>query len=501
MNDDIDDLNNKRLLAAAYKRLNSLKLQETIDPNNLDARPHAKQIEIMHDFGKILTQWVVAGNRAGKTAISCRILSYVFEENYNYLPNVSDEYKKRKNKLILIAGRTSKQLENVTWANIKAFLTHSDYREIRSGQQLQAVINKKNGNKIIFLSFESERAARERVQGLNLDLLAIDEMPSSAAFVSEAMSRVLTTKGMFIATFTPLVVSNAIKQMVENAALPHSKRYRLTLWDNPRNLIPEIKERIDAEFANLTREMYNTRVLGDWASSDLAVFPWRPELHDRPLPNDYHASWPHVCSVDPAPSSATGYCIFAQQPSTRLWFIIKSGYIRDMVNTQDTMRRVMEQYAGLNVVRHVCDTAAAHWILDAPSIMGVHYTCPYDKNNRRDIMISNTNIALGSTVLVVSGYNSLLIDEMMGCSWSESDPTKIVNSNKWHILDAMRYGIDCLPQTAEIPVTTPWYSQLREASMRERLLEGELGKSKSRFTTQRIKSKMRNNARNWRPLQ
>lgn len=484
---------NKRMLAAAYRRLNQLKLRQCIDPRDLDSRPHPGQQEIIDDFGKTLTQWVVSGNRAGKSQILCRIFQWVFDEDYEFLPNVPQHFRDRQNKTLLLTGRTSKQLENALWTKIKAFMPHEDYREIRSGQVLQAVENKKTGNKIIFLSFENERQARERVQGFDISLIGVDEMPTSADFISEVIARVMTTRGMFLATFTPLVVSARIKQMVENAELPYAKRYKITLWQNPANLIPEVKERIEAEFAHLSRAAYETRVNGEWASHELAVFPWVPETMERPMPPTYHASWPHVVSEDPAPTSRHGYVILAQDPATRLWYVLKADYIDNMVNTRDTIKRMKKIAEGLNVVRWICDTAAAYYMQDAAA-EGIHHVAPYDKNNRRDEMISNMNMALGSRVLVPP-WNKNLMDEMLACSWDEANPERIKNSNKYHVLDSLRYAIDCLPKDKELPEFKPWHQELREASQAERMLKSQLSKATNKHQRQMIKGKMRKNVR------
>lgn len=485
-----------KLIAAALKKLEHINRRQCIDPKDLESRPHPGQQAIIDDFGKILTQWIVCGNRSGKTAIGARLVAWIFENDFEFLPNYPEDKKDRR-KEILLLGKTTKQTEGVQWAKVKSLLTNTDYKEVRSGNQLQKVVHRENGNTITLFSFDNENQARERAQGFDGDVVWLDEMPKSADFVAELVSRVLTTGGSFLATFTPLVVSAAIKKMVESAREPHAKRYRMTLWQNPLNQIPANRDRIKAEFAHLSKAMYNTRVNGEWSSSELAVYPWRPDEMESSLPGNYSPAWPHVEGADPAVSSKHGFVLLAQDPSTQFWYVVKAEYIEGVTDVTDLIETVKEKTAGYNIVRRVCDAANPWYTMEAAK-HDMIYTIPHDKNSRRDDMISKVNSGMGKYIFVTPWCEDLQ-DELLGCQWHPDDPTKIVNSKKYHLLDAMRYAIDMLPKFKGMPANTTWAQEIRQAHREERALEYKLSKAKTRLGRQQVVTQIKRTRRNrWR---
>jgi hypothetical protein len=60
-------------------------------------------------------------------------------------------------------------------------------------------------------------------------------------------------------------------------------------------------------------------------------------------------------------------------------------------------------------------------------------------------MISKLQLALGGT-LFISPHCEDLVEELNTCHWSDTDPTKIVKAQKFHLIDALRYGIDLIPK-------------------------------------------------------
>lgn len=479
----------QRQIAAALQRLEKLQLKACMNPLDPKSRPTSTQKEIFDEFGAIPTQWVIAGVRSGKTATAARLAAWVFEGYWEHLPNIGSEYK-TKSKLMLFLGRTVKQLDEISWGAVKKFLDPSIYKEKRTNEGVVSVENTTNGNKILFVSMEQSRQCRERLQGYTADFIWVDEMPGSAQIITEAQSRCFTTNGKFIATFTPLINNPQIKTIVENSTPPYSKKYKLVMFDNPQFINnPELKERVIAEFAHHPPQLARTYLYGEWSQGNNRVINWDPEYMQIPLPSTYHNGWVHVEGSDPAACSKHGLGIWAQDPETGYWYLVRSEYIKENDLTQ-TILKVKGITEGYNIVKRVCDSASAYYIQEARR-HGLKYTIPYDKNNRRDEMLAKMNQSLGVTVFIPP-HNTEMIDEIIGCEYHEDGSGKIINSHKFHLLDQARYVIDCLPPFKEQPKHLTYHQQIREANENRKKLEHAVNNAKNKHHKKLLINKIKN---------
>ena len=218
---------------------------------------------------------------------------------------------------------------------------------------------------------------------------------------------------------------------------------------------------------------------------DNSVYYFDSSTMVRDLPPYYSHSWRHVEISDPALDSAHGLVVLAEDPSSGEWYTVRADYIRGIFVPDLLVQKVLELTRGYNICRRVADGAST-WYIHTAQAKGVHYVTPHDKNNRRDDMIKNLQAALG-TKLFITPYCYDLIDEFQTCRWSDSGDGKIAKSSRFHLLDALRYGVDCLPKPETLIRRGTWEEELFRAHLeRKRKEEAQkIAKAKGRLRVRR----------------
>ena len=123
------------------------------------------------------------------------------------------------------AGRTGKQIEHSLVPRIVGFLEEGTYKVVRVGnitQHIELLEGPGAGNKIVFQSLENPNQARERLQSFVAHFCWTDEMPNDVSIIGEILTRLIARNGYFMASFTPLVHNQSIKNMVEGATSPQA---------------------------------------------------------------------------------------------------------------------------------------------------------------------------------------------------------------------------------------------------------------------------------------
>ena len=459
--DNLSPDEKSKLLAAAVARLKRLQLREAFDPTKPDSRPTPAQLEVLQDFGHIPQQWIVTGNQAGKTATCARNLTWFITDSHPY-------WKRPKGwegeaLLALVCGRTGKQIEHSLVPRIVGFLEEGTYKVVRVGnitQHIELLEGPGAGNKIVFQSLENPNQARERLQSFVAHFCWTDEMPNDVSIIGEILTRLIARNGYFMASFTPLVHNQSIKNMVEGATLPSGKRYRFRMFDNPVYSSPERQAEIIQGFAHLSESERNARLFGDWVASSSKVYDPEEARVFVPVPDHYSPGWRHVRSVDPAISSKLGYVLLAEDPSTGHWWVVKAKYIEGIRDPNVLFELVLKEDMGYNIMRRVCDPHET-WFIGLASAKQMTHVTPYDKSNRRGEMISKAQSSLGKT-LFIGNWNRELWDELTGMQWSETTEGKIANSSKYHQHDALLYALDCLPPADKSFVPRTWYQEVMD---------------------------------------
>lgn len=473
----------QKLLAYALQRLNKLELAEAFDADVPGSRPTKPQLQLFKDLGEVHHRYVVAANQSGKSQSGAREVSWLFTESHPFWKRPThwgDEPL-----LMIVVGRTSKQVEEVLWRKIKGFLDEDEYQVKQTGGVIQKVVNTKNGNTIIFQSHHSENEAREKLQAYVAHYVWIDEMPGSAKLIEELHRRVQAKKGYFLATFTPKVVNAAIRKLVDTAEAPYAKKYVFKMFDNPV-YTKEDKKRILSSLSSFSKSYQATILEGAWAAGDLAVYEFDHEKMIR-LPEGYHRSWRHVESVDPATSSKFGYTIFAECPKTGTWYLIRADYIEKVLDPEQMVKECMARSDGLNIVRRVCDPANP-WFRQMAIKFGLSYMYPYDKARRKNDLQKNLQTALTEDKLKIAPWCTDFIDEITTCQFRDEDEEQIINSRRYHTLDCAQYFWDCKPKFEGTPVALPWHVELKEGNRARRAKEAA-EKKHGRLTLGRVKKR------------
>lgn len=447
-----------KIVAAALNRYRKLNLNDCFDPADATSRPTGPQLEVIEDFGKIQHQYVTAGNQSGKTQLGARLTAWLFTES---MPGwTRPERWGSEPLLLLVAGRTTKQVEETLWRKISSYLEEGTYQEVKVGNVLQKVINKNNGNTILFFSHHSEREAREKIQSFVAHFAWIDELPASAKLLEEMHRRVQARQGGFLSTFTPKAVNSEIRRIVDASIAPAAKKYKFSMLDNPI-YTEEDKQKILQSLDGFSTAYRNCILYGDWLSGDSAVYYFDQELMVR-APENYSPSWRHVESSDPALQSAHGLIVAAEDPATNFWYIIKADYLTDIFYPDKLVEEVALRTRYINLVRRIADGHES-WYIHTASQKGIHYISPYKKNERKSELIKNFQTALG-TKLFIAPWCTDLIDEITSCHWSETAEGKIAKGSRFHLIDASHYLVDLLPKPESTYTSDSWDVELRRGN-------------------------------------
>ena len=468
----------QRELASAVSRLRKLETDSCFDPNDATSRPTPDQQNVIDDFGIIKHQYVRGGNQSGKSQLSARLISWLFAESK---PGwVRPKEWGTEPLLIIVMGRTTKQIEDTLWKKISGFLDPSTYHVQRIGGSIQKVTQKDTQNTILFLSHHSENEAREKVQSFVAHAVWLDEMPGSFKLIEELHRRCQARNGYFLASFTPKVINNEIKKLVDNARLPLAKSYKLRALDNPI-YTEEKKGEIVQSLGTMTEAYRNTILEGDWLTSDEAVYMLDHDSMILPPPG-YTASWRHVEAVDPALKSALGLTVWAEDPTNSKWYCIRSDYIKGIQDPRELILEVQRRTANYNIVRRIADPHEV-WYIQMAAGMGIqpNYIGVWGKNTRKGELIKGLQDKLGTRIYLAPWCQDLVY-EFEECRWSETAENKIVNASSFHLLDSAQYFADNIPTPIQAAPALPVHQVLYEAHIKRKQQKEKLMNSKVQRT-------------------
>lgn len=455
-----------RLLAAALRHMASIERREAFDPNDSESRPTGAQQAVIYDFGKIPVQWIVAGNQSGKTQTCARIVTWVLERchpNWTKPKEWGDEPL-----LIIVCGRTGKQIEESLLPRIISYLEPGSYKQVRVGNMTQR-LEMTSGDRIVFQSLENPNIARERLQSYTAHLAWIDEMPPTDAIVAELLRAVQAKGGYLLASFTPLVENLDIRKRVDAAIPPYSRKYQFAMMDNPVYQDPEKRAKILSELAVLPESIRNTRLYGDWSASESAVYAYDPANMSPTVPSTYSRSWRHVEAIDPALKSAAGLGIFAEDPKTGKWYLVHSEEIRGIHDPEELLNTVERKTNVYNIVKRISDPHEV-WYIQLAARRGMKYVGVYKKNSRKGELIKQLQLKLG-TVLFIPPHNTEFVDQLVGCKWSDSDNERIISASSKHLLDMAQYFCDNIPKYEGLAHQMNWQDKLYLDNERRKQME------------------------------
>ena len=152
-----------RQLAAAAEQLKTRELLECFDPARPGSKPTPAQQQIIDAVLYRQARYIVvrAGNQSGKSSTGAKAFATMFREDgitWQRPPEWTEPLQ------LYVLGRTSKQVEESLHKRIVSQIFEPDsIREIRQGGALQKVINKHNGNTILYFSHHNTNQAQQAV--------------------------------------------------------------------------------------------------------------------------------------------------------------------------------------------------------------------------------------------------------------------------------------------------------------------------------------------------
>lgn len=458
----------QRLLAVALKRKNQLAVAQCFDPVNLASRPTAAQQELLGDIETIPHRYAVCANQSGKSATGAREVSWVWTETH---PKWKRPARWGDEPLLLIVvARTTKQIEDNLWRKIRAYVDPTEYKIQNVAGVIQKVTHTPTGNTILFASHHADNEAREKLQAFVAHYVWVDEMPKSITLLEELHRRVQSRRGYFLATFTPKVRNDQIRKLVDASKEPYSKKYNFLMFDNPV-LTDEDKERILFEMESHPVSYRNTILYGDWSAGETTVYDFN---HETMIcdPKEYSKAWRHVLSIDPAMSGKAGVTLWAEEPSTGVWYLVRDEYVEGKIAPDDVVMATEKIAQGYNIIRRISDPHET-WYIGAASKLGYTYLGVYKKNDRKSELIKNSQTALSKGEVKISSWCTLFTDELISCHWSEKAENKIVNASKFHLLDSFQYFTDLKPREDRVAITQTHDQWLRETDRKRHRKEQE----------------------------
>lgn len=460
----------QRLLAAAMRRMEAITRASCFDPVHPESRPTEKQQEVINEFGRIPVQWIVAGNQSGKSQTCARLVAWFLTDSHPTWKHPADWGMEPR--LVLVAARTGKQIEESLLPKIRSYLDPGTYKEIRIGniiQRLEIISGPGEGNRIVFQSLENPHVARERLQSYVAHLAWIDEMPPTDEIIDEILRRLQARSGLLLGSLTPLVENLRIQRRIDASVPPHGRKYQFSMLDNPIYADPVKRNKIIEELSHLPEAVRNTRLYGNWSPSTYAVYSFDWNTAARPLPDNYQKSWRHVESVDPALKSALGLGVWAEEPQSGHWYLVHSEEITGIQEPEALVKAVAARVSQYNIVRRISDPHEV-WYINTAARLGIKYIGVYNKNQRKGELIKQAQQLLGSRVFIPP-HNSEFIDQMVGCKWSDKEQDRIINASSKHLMDQWHYFCDNIPRHEPTLAMGDWQSQLYVANEKRKEIE------------------------------
>jgi len=472
----------KKLYLAALKKKQRARIVQCFDGLKPKSRPTKKQLEILTDRVHRI-KYVVAGNQSGKSTLGGRHFAWLFEENHPYwerpnnkhchycasknfeeveLPEADcEEYRcldckrvwadwGRGPLTLIVSGKVGKQVKTVLWEEkIKPLLNPGDFKEEKDGNALSIVHNLKNGNRIIFLSHDKAIVSKDKIQSYVAHAVWIDEMPDNYRYLEEAIQRVTAKGGTILCTFTPKTSNPEIKDMVEGVNPSVGRKYQFGKLDNPIYQSPEKQATILEEVEGMPLQVRNCVLYGDWLDADESVFFLDRHKHVTTLPS-YSRTQEHVLAYDPAASGKGGLIMAVRAPWG--WHVVQAKYTLGGKAYSDLVDDIDKSIQHFNVTRKIYDTHETAFLLEFVKLAKepgrLKNTSPWagiKKHGRKKELITNLQQAMLDGWLTFDEELQDLFNEFTSAQWADEELGKIKGSQHKHLLDALQYLIDLLP--------------------------------------------------------
>lgn len=372
---------------------------------------------------------------------------------------------------LIIAGQDRKGMELELWNNkLLSYLEKDEWKEHRTGGVLAHVEHLPTGNRIIFLSHsDGSDKARRHMQSYVAHYVWIDEMPLSVNVFEELQRRVQAREGYLVCSFTPKVRNEALRRHIDMLCeTSQANLYKLSMLDNP--LYKKRKKELLEELESLPESYRNTVLYGDWYTGEHAVYQWDDTMI-APLPETYSPAWRHIEAVDPALKSKMGWTLWAEDPATGTWWLVRDEYIEGIYDPVSIFQECMKRSRGYAVIKRVSDVAP--WFQSTAQKEKVTYLNVWNKTQRKEELIKNLQKSMSSGDIKIASHCRNFVDEVTSCQWSDTSD-RIVNGQSYHTVDSAQYFVDLKPArtlravsgTVDAVIEMQHKERVRQQSMR-----------------------------------
>ena len=517
-----------------------IALNQAFNPMDLTSRPTAKQDEVLRDVWS-RHKYVIAGNQSGKSQTKARDVAWKLTETHPYWSRPNSKRCMNKlcesnlndapdfsvvgegtnalyscNKceckwmdwqaepLTMLVGSKTGQLTQEMWdKKIRPYLEGVKIRIEKAGHAIKKVINVDENspgykNEILFFSHDNAKQASERVQGVTMHDVWLDELPDSWKLVEELQRRTDARRAQFCATFTPKTPNPEVRRIIDEGDELIRSVYRFGMLDNP--VYANRMEEQLATLAGLSKKVQRTILYGDWLDGEEKVFLFTKENNVIDRIPEYDPTWPHVLSVDPA-MSVVGWSVACWSPVESRWYIVRAEYLK-ADKTEDSpktlVNKIEKKISKYNVVRRIYDCHETWWMTTAREEYGLRYI-PVRKDKRKKELLVNLIKAVGERQILFVGDMQDCYDELHRADWHPDKDHVIKGATHYHIIDSLQYLIDLLPKNVkgmEKPLT--YDHELYTLHKEEKKIKEEVGKAKGYDKARKIRKLMRFRKRNTR---
>jgi hypothetical protein len=173
--------------------------------------------------------------------------------------------------------------------------------------------------------------------------------------------------------------------------------------------------------------------------------------------------WRHVLSVDPGSNSPTGMGIFAEDPFTGNWYLMKCWYLT-IAEPNALVQKVKELSSPYNIVKRVVDSGYSSWFREIAKMHGMNFVYPPDKTHSRKMeLIKQLQFALGGKLFITDSPDTqVFVDEVTSCHWADTENVKIAKASRFHVLDMAQYFVDLIPKFEGPKVPEDWWTPMRQ---------------------------------------
>lgn len=272
---NLDVANIDRDALAEIQRRISERLFYTIDPYDW-------QQDVIDGGRHYLQRMLMAANRVGKTFVAAYETTAHVTQDY---PDTWDGFRIPKNEtpLIWVSSLTNETSRDIVQRELlgptgaegtgmipKERIHDLNYRQAGIPDVVDTIIVRTNDDKLATIKTKVAEQGWKKYQGTQPHFIWQDEEPDHFKVVTECFMRLMTSKGRYLVTFTPLMGETELVSHFKQAKPEDKRRLYTATWDDAGHISASDKADYLSSFPEHERE---SRSKGVPMMGEGAVFP------------------------------------------------------------------------------------------------------------------------------------------------------------------------------------------------------------------------------------